>query len=545
MSSSSKKKLRQEQVAAQKVKKQQTMKKESDKIKLYTGIFFVVLALMIVVVAVAAIDNSGLVEPRTTALKVGDTKVSASELNIYYIEAINEFYSANSSYLSVYGLDLYTSLDQQRSSDGSSSWADYFIDMAKEDIQYNYAVYNAALEAGYTLSEDAQANIDATLTSMEESAVSAGYDGLKDYLTALYGKGSTVETYRKALEVMSVATEYYSDYADSLTYTDDEIAAKDAEDPLANNLYSYSTYIMYASDYLEGGTEDEEGNITYSDDENAAALAACEANAKALVDAGYTTAAELEAAIAALPINEKASTSSTSMNREDIRYTSIASFMREWVTDPSRQPGDMTYLERATTNSDGSTTVGGYNVILFTGSDDNEFPLVNVRHILVSFEGGTTDSTTGETTYSTVEIAAAKEKAQEIYDAWLAGEATEETFAALANENSTDPGSNTIGGLYEDIYPGEMVDAFDEWCYDESRQVGDHALIETDYGYHIMYFSGYSDTTYRDYIITSDLRNADLQTWTNEVLSRNNVEDVNLSRVDRDLVLYNYFYYGY
>ena len=90
-----------------------------------------------------------------------------------------------------------------------------------------------------------------------------------------------------------------------------------------------------------------------------------------------------------------------------------------------------------------------------------------------------------------------------------------------------------------------MVDAFDEWCYDESRQVGDHALIETDYGYHIMYFSGYSDTTYRDYIITSDLRNADLQTWTNEVLSRNNVEDVNLSRVDRDLVLYNYFYYGY
>ena len=33
-----------------------------------------------------------------------------------------------------------------------------------------------------------------------------------------------------------------------------------------------------------------------------------------------------------------------------------------------------------------------------------------------------------------------------------------------------------------------MVDAFDKWCFDEARQPGDHGIVKTSYGYHIMYF---------------------------------------------------------
>ena len=540
MSSSSKKKLRQEQVAAQKAKKQQTATKESKKMKLYTSIFCIVLALMILLVAVVAINNSGLIEARPTGLKVGDTEVSASELNVYYIEAINEFYSANSSYLPFYGLDTTISLDRQLSVDTVNSWADYFINTAKDEIQYNYGIYNAALEAGFTLDEESQAAIDATLTMMKESVAEAG-SSLDAYLSTIYGKGVNEKTYRRALEVMTIASEYYTEYVNALTYTDDDIAAKDAEDPMAANMYSYTAYIMYASDYLEGGTEDEDGNVTYSDEENAASLAACEAAAKALVDGGYTTAAELKSAIAELPVSQKESITSTTLSNVDDRSDAIQSNMREWITDPSRQPGDITYVERISTIN-GVTSVSGYNVILVEGCEDNSSPLANVRHILVSFEGGTTDSTTGTVTYSDDEKAAAKAKAQEIYDAWLAGEATEETFAALANEVSTDTGSNTVGGLYEDIYPGQMVTAFNDWCFDEARQAGDHGLIETDYGYHIMYYSGDSDTTYRSYIINQDMLAADITAWQEELAEKYPIVDVNLSRVNRDLVLYNYFY---
>lgn len=113
--------------------------------------------------------------------------------------------------------------------------------------------------------------------------------------------------------------------------------------------------------------------------------------------------------------------------------------------------------------------------------------VVDVRHILLSPEGGTTDDS-GNTTYSDEEWEACRQKAQELLDEWLAGEATEESFAELANQNTQDPGSSTNGGLYENVYEGQMVEEFEAWCFDESRKTGDYGLVKSPYGYHIMYF---------------------------------------------------------
>lgn len=112
---------------------------------------------------------------------------------------------------------------------------------------------------------------------------------------------------------------------------------------------------------------------------------------------------------------------------------------------------------------------------------------VDVRHILLTVEGGTTDEN-GTTTYSDEEWENCRVKAQQVLDAWLAGEKTEESFAALANEKSQDPGSNTNGGLYENVYVGQMVEPFETWCFDESRKTGDSGLVKTSYGYHVMYY---------------------------------------------------------
>lgn len=115
---------------------------------------------------------------------------------------------------------------------------------------------------------------------------------------------------------------------------------------------------------------------------------------------------------------------------------------------------------------------------------------VAVRHVLITPEGGTTDATTGTTTYTDEEWAAAEAEAQRLLEEWLAGEATEDTFAELANTYSTDPGSNTTGGLYTGVAEGDMVTEFNDWCFDEVRVVGDYGLVKTTYGWHIMYFSG-------------------------------------------------------
>lgn len=112
---------------------------------------------------------------------------------------------------------------------------------------------------------------------------------------------------------------------------------------------------------------------------------------------------------------------------------------------------------------------------------------VNVRHILFTPEGGTTDES-GVTTYSEKEWADCKAKAEDIMNMWTAGSKTEESFAALATAMTQDPGSKETGGLYENVEKGQMVEEFDAWCFDEKREPGHHGMVKTRFGYHLMYF---------------------------------------------------------
>ena len=118
-----------------------------------------------------------------------------------------------------------------------------------------------------------------------------------------------------------------------------------------------------------------------------------------------------------------------------------------------------------------------------------ESKFVDVRHILVQVKGGTT-AEDGTTTYSDEDWKTCEEEAQAILDTWLAGDKTEESFAALATEKTEDPGSQGTGGLYQQVYEGQMVPAFNDWCFDESRAYGDYGMVQTNYGYHVMFFVG-------------------------------------------------------
>lgn len=86
------------------------------------------------------------------------------------------------------------------------------------------------------------------------------------------------------------------------------------------------------------------------------------------------------------------------------------------------------------------------------------------------------------------EVVSSQAQAEKVYADWQAGDATESTFAALAITYTQDPGSQENGGLYENVTEGQMVPAFNDWCFDEARQSGDTGIVETDYGHHIMYF---------------------------------------------------------
>ncbi len=123
---------------------------------------------------------------------------------------------------------------------------------------------------------------------------------------------------------------------------------------------------------------------------------------------------------------------------------------------------------------------------------NREDKYVDVRHILVMPEGGTTDEE-GNTTYSDAEWEACRQKAEEILNEWLSGDKSENSFADLANEKTQDGNDANYdgvpdGGLYTQVQVGQMVEPFENWCFDESRQGGDYGLVQTVYGYHVMYF---------------------------------------------------------
>lgn len=114
---------------------------------------------------------------------------------------------------------------------------------------------------------------------------------------------------------------------------------------------------------------------------------------------------------------------------------------------------------------------------------------VNVRHVLLQPEGGEAGED-GYPVYTDEAWEACRVKVEEIYTKWQEGDKSEDSFAQLAMNHSVDS-SAANGGLYENVYVGQMVEEFENWCFDESRVAGDHGLVKTRYGYHIMFFSAH------------------------------------------------------
>lgn len=143
------------------------------------------------------------------------------------------------------------------------------------------------------------------------------------------------------------------------------------------------------------------------------------------------------------------------------------------------------------------------NEASFTGNGiTKESGLVSsVRHILVcpkkdestdeTTPTASTDPTqaTEDTGFTEAQWNACYAEAERILEEWKSGEATEDSFAALVPVYSEDGGSLNTGGLYENIDPtSSYVENFLNWAVDMNRQPGDTGIVQTEYGYHIMYF---------------------------------------------------------
>lgn len=573
MSASDKKKLRKEQNMAAMTEKQKKEAKQAKELKKYTVTFAVIMILVFAVVIGATVRTpiAGMINRNTHAFTVGEHQLSTTDFNYYYVDAINTYYknvydqyyqTFGTYWAMMLGFNLDTPLNEQIfDEEKNTTWADYFVDQAIADITTIYAIYDEGVKNNHEMTDSEKTSLENAVTNKAYEATYYGYSSTESYLRSSYGFGANEETYRKYCTAKHYASSYFNKYRDALEFTDEQIKEYQNGDKYNNfSSFSFAYYAVNVSSYLVGGVKDESGKVTYTDEQKAAALAAARKDAETLQNSGATSKELLDNAIKALEINKDnssvAATLSEKVFYEDITYVDI----RDWVADAERKVNDIGILTATDDSSsttddehdheDGETNdentedkteeeikdedITGFVVVLFLGRDDNLTQLVNVRHILFEYTGAYYED--GELKFAESKKKEAKENAEKILQQWKDGEATAESFGTLANENSDDS-DGTDGGLYERVYPGQMVDAFDAWCFDAERKPGDTGIVETEYGCHVIYYQEQLAETYRDYLVKETMRDEDSEKWVDALKEKVTTEKVNLSGIEWDFIV--------
>lgn len=543
MSASDKKKLRKEQVNEQLTQRQRQEQAEAKKLKVYTITFVAIMLVVVVTVlgilGVRAVNNSGIIQKNTVAAIIGGKELNSVEFNYYYIDAINDYYNEAYNQYSTYtdtilqqiaGLDPATPLNKQTEPDSQKLWSQYFVDTALDNAKEDFALYNQAMSEGFKLSEDEQKTLDSTLKNIEIYAQMSGYTDADLYLRNAfgYGYGTEVESYSEYLTRGTIADAFKAAHLEGLSYKDEQIREQDDKDPVKYNAYTYTSLQMYYQDFLEGGEEDEDGNVTYTDEERETAR-------KAMKEAAEKMAKAKDAKDLEKIANEIKKDKFTVSKYTAQLYTSLDAPLNKWIADSDRKEGDIAALP--ITAEDNEDQVNAYRIAIFHECIDNKEAMSDVRHLLVKFEGGTTDETTGQTTYTDEEKAKAKTEAEGYLKTWKEGKADEESFIELVKKNSDDT-SAAEGGLFEKIHrDSEYVENFLNWAIDSKRKKGDAEVIETEYGYHVMYYVGDNEMNYRDFLISEVLRNNEHTEWFESLLKATEAKQSDISKLKLDLTL--------
>lgn len=554
MSASNKKKLRKEQNAEQMTERQKQAKSEAKKTKIATVSFIIVLALIVAVfvgnLVMNVINNSGIIEKNTIAATVGSHKLNSVIMNYFYIDAIESNYSYASQMAETYNMDIKTllgydpslPLSQQTNTQANKTWAAYYWDSALNNAKTIYAMYDKAVQDKYVLSQDYLSSIDQDVSMMQMYAGMYGTD-VDGWISSIYGKGANEKNYREYQVIKATASAYYQDHQANKTFTADERNAYLNEHPNDYTAYSYNHYTVNYKSFLptleEGVTATEEQNNTARE----------EAKKAAETLAAATSIEELNAAISALSYNEGKTVASSVST--DVMHTSttLTDEQKEWISAADRKQGDAKAFEvkTSTTNEDGTTTetIDSYKVLMYVSTNDFSQPLANVRHLLVAFEHNHTEGdnhetdANGNTVYTDAEKAAAKAKAEELMNGW---DKTEASFIELIKTNTDDTASAETGGLYEDIDVNASYEtAFLNWAVDPARKANDYGIVETSYGYHIMFYVGNSETTNREYMIDQDLLSEHMTAWEKEIVDVVTVTPGKTKKINFDLIVSQIF----
>ncbi len=373
---------------------------------------------------------------RNTVMLETENYTVTGQMMAYYI------YTTYETYYQQYGTSLNISADtplKKQMFREDASWFDYFNAEAQVNMQQVLLFAEKAKEQGITLTEEEQKQLDESVA-------------LADISTYQKAFGMQAEDLKQALELTALASKMYQKAVEDMAISDQDVQKYFEEN---EKRFKAIDYTLISIPYGKNGWYEKASG----------AKSAAELLQKA------TSVEMFESYVSQLlqTIGASADEAKNELEKGKVSgayYTQKAFY--DWAFAAGRKVGDI-YVE------DNGSAYDVYQLTALPVLPESDFR--NVRHILLS-----------EKTCETIDKA--KDKAESLLAEWKSGDATAETFAALAKENTEDEGSKENGGLYENVSQGEMIEQFDKWLFDDARKEGDAEIVKTDYGYHIMYYAG-------------------------------------------------------
>ena len=351
-----------------------------------------------------------------------------------------------------FGIDPNKSLAEQYSdAEKGVTWFDVFKTEAIDGFTNSLVLCEAAVEAGVELSDIDKKYIQSEIDEIEALATKDGMT-LKEYIKKIYGNNVNEDDIRKSLELFRLANKMrYRDF-NLATATDEEIQAVVEEEG--------KTYLQRDFIYFE---------LTLSNDSTK--------NEKIKEYADRIAATETEADFRA--IAEEFVKSEYCVNTEGNKKV-LSETVKNNVPDEEKNELDSWSFANGTVVGSTYTETENTRYMVYMAVSEPALDETSTRNMYtIVFE---------PSVYGSLEEC--KAKAEEVYAMWESGTRDIVLFKELAQKYSTDYVSVFAGGEYANIKKGDMIDELDAWLFTETLAVGASAIMGSEYGYHIVLYSG-------------------------------------------------------
>lgn len=457
-----------------KQQKRAEAKAKAKKESMVEKIIWVVFALALVAF-IASFPIRSYMAMNESYVEINGQEISQLEFDYNYNVIKNNYLNTYGSYLAALGMDLSGDLSTTMFSE-TMTWQDYFEQETVNTLIRGKALAAQAEAAGFTY--DTEADYKMYEAGIKEQAKAANLS-VKNYIRQAYGSYATMGRVEEFIKESIFTNAYYTQVQSEKAPSDAEVQAYYEADKSAFDSVDYYVATFKADVPIEPtaladpDAEQVEGeDYQPSDAEVEKAMADAKALAEA-AEATITTEGEL---------------------KENVSYIQCSGPTRDWLYDESRKAGDTTIIEHTASNE--------YYVLSFV------------------------DRYLDETTSANVRIITATEDAQAIYDEWKNGEATEESFAALADKYNEGTSFTAKGGLYEDVVTSGTQAEIAAWLFEEGRKAGDAGVVTvaSNEASYVLYYAGEGDAEWK-MTAQSEILAETMESYLQEISEGYTVED--------------------